>query len=338
VVTPFEMPADFDFKALRACSKEYANHGKSRRFYILKAQYSRSANDALRAEWAKLGEKCKRYGFGRHQLEPVQGNAQQISRYVAGYLTKFHKNLRPEDKGARRVRFHGFRKQETFAPDSPVFAGQTIKASHRVASADFSWNTPGAAIWRAQVATWAKAHGYTESDLWSGSRRHEGTHWEWVEHKDGRRTLEERPGRRLTRAEKRHPLYRWAWKHRRTIQAADASTELSRYDLPKAQELHNRQLAEALATDLNTRCQHAKERQEFEGVASRNQAPKLSLGESVARDQEYFAAQTNGKGRYVENYWADGRGQWLWDFSDQDHPLSLFTVLAGLGEPVQLWE
>ena len=51
-------------------------------FAAFKRKDYRSANSALRAEWAFWRVTCPKYRFGRHELMPVKSNAEGISRYV----------------------------------------------------------------------------------------------------------------------------------------------------------------------------------------------------------------------------------------------------------------
>jgi hypothetical protein len=102
-----------------------------------------SANSALRAEWAFWRQTCPRYRFGRHELMPVKSNAKGISRYVGKYISKHITQRLPEDKGARVVRFIGY------------------KPGMRRISRKFSWNTTNGWLWRHKVAAFAGRHGLT---------------------------------------------------------------------------------------------------------------------------------------------------------------------------------
>jgi hypothetical protein len=116
----------------------------------------RSANVALRAEWAFWRVTCPKYRFGRHELMPIKSNAEGIARYVGKYIAKHIGQRVEEDKGARLVRFIGY------------------KAADRTASCLFSWNSENAWLWRHKVAAFAKRYGVTDLD---GMRRTFGPRW-----------------------------------------------------------------------------------------------------------------------------------------------------------------
>jgi hypothetical protein len=116
----------------------------------------RSANAALRAEWAFWRDTCPKYRFGRHELMPIKSNAMGIARYVGKYISKHIGQRLAGDKGARLVRFIGF------------------KAGDRTASCQFSWNSENAWLWRHKVAAFAKRHGVADLD---GMRRMLGRRW-----------------------------------------------------------------------------------------------------------------------------------------------------------------
>jgi hypothetical protein len=94
----------------------------------------RSACPALRQLWAELREVCPRYGFGRHQLEPV-AKPEAAGAYVAKYLAKSER--RPEDRGVRLLMAGG--------------VGRRLMASSR-----FSWVRGKAREFRACVAEVAR--------------------------------------------------------------------------------------------------------------------------------------------------------------------------------------
>jgi len=110
-------------------------------FGAFKHKDYRSANSALRAEWAFWRQTCPKYRFGRHELMPVKSNAQGISRYVGKYISKHVTQRLPEDKGARVVRFIGY------------------KSGMRRACCRFSWNTDNGWLWRHKTAMFAGRHG-----------------------------------------------------------------------------------------------------------------------------------------------------------------------------------
>jgi hypothetical protein len=78
-------------------------------FAAFKRKDYRSANRALRGEWAFWRVTCPKYRFGRHELMPIKSNAQGIARYVGKYIAKHIRQRLEEDKGARLVRFIGYK-------------------------------------------------------------------------------------------------------------------------------------------------------------------------------------------------------------------------------------
>lgn len=74
---------------------------------IAKGDY-RSANKALRAEWAFWRKTAKKYGFGRTELLPVKSTIEGMARYVGKYIAKGVGTKVRSDKGARVVGYSGF--------------------------------------------------------------------------------------------------------------------------------------------------------------------------------------------------------------------------------------
>ena len=110
-------------------------------FAAFKRKDYRSANSALKAEWAFWRQTCPKYRFGRHELMPVKSNGEGIARYVGKYISKHVSQRLPEDKGARVVRFIGY------------------KPGMRRACCRFSWNTDNGWLWRHKTATFAERRG-----------------------------------------------------------------------------------------------------------------------------------------------------------------------------------
>lgn len=113
----------------------------------------RSANPALRSEWAFWRKTAKEYGFGRTELMPVKSTAEGIAKYVGKYIAKHIDQRKEADKGARLVRY-----------------SQTA----RQCGVRFSWVSPGAWLWRAKLAQFAAKHGI--EDL-SGMKERFGPAW-----------------------------------------------------------------------------------------------------------------------------------------------------------------
>jgi hypothetical protein len=118
----------------------------------------RSANKALRSEWAFWRKTAPLYGFGRHELLPVKSNSEGIARYVGKYISKHVRERVGSDKGARLVRYLGFGPGER-------------KASSRLA-----WNTDNAWLWRHKLAAFAHRLGLEDfADL----QKAFGPRWAW---------------------------------------------------------------------------------------------------------------------------------------------------------------
>ncbi len=135
VVCQTDIRGNIDFAA---CFPPKDARGKP----MYKPDYS-TANEALKREWAYLRHICKRYGFGRHQLQPMRENAEALGRYLGEYLSKDWDNRLPEDKGARCLRYFGHwskteRKKGEHCQGPP---------NHNC----FGWMTPRARAWRELV-------------------------------------------------------------------------------------------------------------------------------------------------------------------------------------------
>lgn len=98
----------------------------------------KSANAALRAEWAFWRKTAPRFRFGRTELLPVKSNAEGLSRYVGKYISKHIGVRKLEDKGVRLVEY---------------------TRGARVGNTRFSWVSPHARLWRAKLHEWASGHG-----------------------------------------------------------------------------------------------------------------------------------------------------------------------------------
>lgn len=89
----------------------------------------RSANAALRAEWAFWRKTAKAYGFGRTELMPVKSTTEAISNYVGKYIAKHVNHREARDRGAKLVRYTG----------------------PKVATTRFAWVSPRATEWRRKL-------------------------------------------------------------------------------------------------------------------------------------------------------------------------------------------
>jgi hypothetical protein len=115
-------------------------------FGAFEREVYRSANPALRSEWAFWRVTSPRYGFGRHELLPVKSCAEGIARYVGKYISKNVRERLDADKGARLVRYLGFAQ------------------GGRKASSRFGWNTDNAWLWRTKLAAYASRNGAKDTE------------------------------------------------------------------------------------------------------------------------------------------------------------------------------
>lgn len=106
----------------------------------------RSANSALRSEWAFWRRTAPLYGFGRTELLPVKSTAEGIAKYVGKYVSKHVGSRLKSDVGARLVRFFGYGPGE------------------RRASSQFGWASVGGALWRRKCKVYAARVGVKTSD------------------------------------------------------------------------------------------------------------------------------------------------------------------------------
>ena len=105
----------------------------------------RSAGKLLRSEWNFWRKTARKYRFGRTELLPVESTADGIARYVGKYLAKHIGNRLQSDKGARVIRFFGYR------PDQ------------RKANRKFSWNTTGGWLWRMKLKEFCRLHHFADT-------------------------------------------------------------------------------------------------------------------------------------------------------------------------------
>ncbi len=104
-------------------------------FKALEAGNYRSANAALRAEWAFWRSTAKDYGFGRTELLPVKSCSEAIAAYVGKYIGKSITCRTELDKGVRLVEY---------------------SRDARMASSQFQFVSGGSAEWRRKVALFAQ--------------------------------------------------------------------------------------------------------------------------------------------------------------------------------------
>ncbi len=98
----------------------------------------KSANAAIRDEWAFWRKTAKAYGFGRTELLPVKSTEEGIARYIGKYISKHVSQREERDKGFRLVEY---------------------TRGARMSSTRFGWNTEGAGQWRAKVGLFCRILG-----------------------------------------------------------------------------------------------------------------------------------------------------------------------------------
>jgi hypothetical protein len=118
----------------------------------------RSANHALRVEWAFWRKTAPKYGFGRTELLPVKSTTEGIAKYIGKYVSKHIGQRQEADRGARVVRFLGF------------------KPGDRTARPTFAWNSDRAWLWRRKLKLWAAENGF---DSMEALRKKLGHRWAW---------------------------------------------------------------------------------------------------------------------------------------------------------------
>jgi hypothetical protein len=97
----------------------------------------RSANSALRSEWAFWRKTAPRYGFGRTEILPIKSTAEGVARYVGSYISAAVRARFEGDKGRRLVRYLGF------------------GLGDRTGSCRFGWANGKGWTWRRKVAQFA---------------------------------------------------------------------------------------------------------------------------------------------------------------------------------------
>jgi hypothetical protein len=153
---------DFD-----ACFPPKDDKGKPR----YAPDYS-TANAAIKREWAFWRRTAKKYGFGRHQLQPMKSNGEALGRYLGKYLSKDWDARLPEDKGARCVRYFGHWSKETNRK------GERKKAPPN--KARFGWLTTRARIWREMLKQVVTVLNYNGAELTEENIKDKlGHRWAW---------------------------------------------------------------------------------------------------------------------------------------------------------------
>lgn len=133
----------------------------------VRADYS-TAPAALRAEWHWLRKTLHRFGFGRHQLQPMKFNTEALARYVGKYISKSWEFRTDDDKGARLLRYFGRWTKGEARKASPPWSARHAGLS------------PRARAWRqcmAQIALSCQLQGvnFTEQTV----RQFVGRRWAW---------------------------------------------------------------------------------------------------------------------------------------------------------------
>lgn len=102
-------------------------------FAAVKRRNYRSVPDQLRAVWRVCRAKLPHYGFGRHELMPIQKTGEAVAAYVSKYIEKNVCNRTPSDKRKKLVRYLGWKKNQ-------------LKPN------EFEWDGVKARAWRAKTA------------------------------------------------------------------------------------------------------------------------------------------------------------------------------------------
>lgn len=135
------------------------------------------ASDALRSEWKFWRERAEAYGFGRAEMLPIRKNGEAVGRYVGKYLSKTWEARRPEDKGARMVRYFG----RWATPEAIERTTDKVRAAFVPPhSARFGRMTPAARMWREccrQISVRAGLEGLTVTQ--ETVKAFAGRHWAW---------------------------------------------------------------------------------------------------------------------------------------------------------------
>lgn len=122
-------------------------------FAAVKRKDYRTANAWLRQEWGFWRRTAPDYGFGRTELMPVKSNAEGLAKYLGKYIAKHIGNRRPEDKGARLVRY---------------------SVSGRQVGTNFAFVSPRATVNRRKLAGLSAFNGIKGPEGW---KRKLGRHW-----------------------------------------------------------------------------------------------------------------------------------------------------------------
>ena len=102
-----------------------------------------TANAAIIRQWAYWRRKCKLFGFGRHQLQPMRSNGEALGRYLGKYLQKDWNHRLRADKGARCIRYFGHWSRDA----------RTGKERRKTPpyNSRFGWMTPRSCAWREMI-------------------------------------------------------------------------------------------------------------------------------------------------------------------------------------------
>lgn len=114
--------------------------------------------------WGKLRGTLKEYGFGRHELLPIRSTGEAISKYLGKYVSKNVAAREERDKGARLVRYIGYKPGERrwmarFAwggrqdPDNRDQAAPCNPLAEATIPNQRAW------VWRQKVGAWAAGQG-----------------------------------------------------------------------------------------------------------------------------------------------------------------------------------
>lgn len=125
-------PGRFDWQAFKDAQKAFREHDYTL-YRQLTKRYRASAAAKTVEQWGINRRVLKGYGLGRAELLPVRKGEAALAEYVGKYLDKGFVIKRHSWKGVRRVEL-----------------GRGSNAWSKCTRV-FSWNSPGARVWRARV-------------------------------------------------------------------------------------------------------------------------------------------------------------------------------------------
>jgi len=128
-------------------------------FEQFEAGIYRTANDALRAEWAFWRATAPKYRFGRTEMLPVRSTQEAIAAYVGKYIAKHIGQREEQDKGVRLVAY---------------------SKGAGASNCRFAWASPGQDNHRRKLRFLANVLGYSAENYRSRFQQDFGSNWAFV--------------------------------------------------------------------------------------------------------------------------------------------------------------